>query len=368
MADFPESVTTTALTTGIPSSRRRPTYLTTSGDRFATTVTELHRSRRMEDRDSGLTLTRVFIIQGTKNPVECIDLGPQRGDTLEEDERFYVTARSVEEYGRAGNENDACRLTVTYQAAGQNDSVIDDPNENTGGGGGGGGSKEEAVDIVKARVSFAINGESVHVTEALSQQSFKDGALAGFGDTIGVTDNGAEGVTIQAGLLTFTETHRFSGKALTAGYLQTLRDLSFTVNNADFRGFQEGEVLFNGISAAQQEGSVWALTFQFQVRRNESWNVSLITSNGDTNDEVGEKEGWEYLWTRNVRRTVEKDGLGIQYHGPWSVHVAQVYKKEDFNALNIGTGAFTFTPGLSDGSTIDGDADDPATLSLGFPI
>jgi len=104
-----------------------------------------------------------------------------------------------------------------------------------------------------------------------------------------------------------------------------------TTNNAAFRGFEAGEVLFLGCSGNQewddQKGKgPWSLSYRF------------VASQNVTDQTIGDitgisKKGHEYLWVR-YQDTV---GENVLFKKPKHVYVNKVYKETNFAALGIGT-------------------------------
>lgn len=317
--------------------------MNTNGQRFIIPVLETWESRSVTEGENGLELTREFYAIGTKNPLDGIPLGPQYGDRLSDDDRFQVTGRRIEPYSRGGGQNDALKITVTYTS--NNDEVIDDPSKPGGNSGGGG-------DAVKSRVSVSIGSESVHLEKAIKQTSYPEGGVD-FGDIIGQTERGIEGVDISAPILTFTEEHTLSQEAFTSRYLETLEDLAYTVNESTFRGFEPGTVRFEGASS-EQSGSNWRLTYTFSVRRSEIVPVTIVDSEGATQLVQIPKAGWEYIWIKTIRST-SKDGADneVEVHRISGAAVAQVYETTDFSFLGIGISPFTAPARINDGGAID---------------
>ena len=89
----------------------------------------------------------------------------------------------------------------------------------------------------------------------------------------------------------FSETHYLADAAVTGSYKSTLRSLTGRVNNASFKGFAAGEVLFLGASGSKRGDDDWEITFRFAA----SENRSSITV-GDITGVA--KKGWEYMWVR----------------------------------------------------------------------
>jgi hypothetical protein len=103
------------------------------------------------------------------------------------------------------------------------------------------------------------------------------------------------------------------------------------VNQAAFRGFAPGEVIFRGVSGSRRGTDAeadWEITFKFEA----SPNVDdvYIGSIGPI-----AKGGWEYLW---VRYQAKEDGPNSDLpHAPIYACVERVYRSGDFSKLGIGS-------------------------------
>jgi hypothetical protein len=149
---------------------------------------------------------------------------------------------------------------------------------------------------------------------------------------IGVDANGVNGIDIITPQLQWQEQYDVPNAYITAAYVRGLAGLTGTTNNAAFRGFEAGEVLFVGCSGSQEwdneKGSgPWSLSYRFIASKN-------VT--GQTIGSISgiEKKGHEYLWVR-YEDAVSGSSLLKQ---PKAVYVSKVYKDADFSQLGIGTG------------------------------
>jgi len=105
-----------------------------------------------------------------------------------------------------------------------------------------------------------------------------------------------------------------------------LFNISGKVNNAPFKGFQAGEVLFLGPSGSTRDKDDWEITFRFAA----SPNVTGLT----VDDIAGiDKKGWEYMWVRYA----DAQDQNILVKRPTAVYIEKVYEYGDFSGLGIGT-------------------------------
>jgi hypothetical protein len=148
-----------------------------------------------------------------------------------------------------------------------------------------------------------------------------------------------QGVDIVVPALTWTETFDVPDGYVTLPYMRTLSRLTGTVNNASFRTFPAGEVLFAGASGSQdwderKGNGPWTLSYKFV----QSGNAGVGNNSTFPAITIGSitgiaKEGHEYLWVR-YEDAVESAAV-IKL--PRAVYVNSVYRKQDFSQLGIGT-------------------------------
>lgn len=197
---------------------------------------------------------------------------------------------------------------------------------------------EDGTEPLKRARSFDTTGGTQHITQACSvgsggtldfEKRFPSSATNMSG-AIGVDSNGVNGVDIVVPQLQWQESYDVPNSYVTSGWIRGVAGITGTTNNATFRGFEAGEVLFIGCSGSQewddQKGrGPWSLSFRFVASKN-------VT--GQTIGSISgiEKKGHEYLWVR-YEDAVSGGSLLKQ---PKAVYVSKVYKDSDFSALGIG--------------------------------
>lgn len=206
------------------------------------------------------------------------------------------------------------------------------------------GAEDGDAPLKRAR-SFDTTGGTQHITQAAGGTVTVNGTTTitqgserrypptapGQDNAIGADDNGVNGVDIVVPQLQWQESYDVPNAYVTNGYITGVAALTGTVNNAGFRGFAAGEVLFLGCSGSQewddQKGrGPWSLTFRFVA----SPNVTDQTI-GSVSGIV--KNGHEYLW---IRYEVSEQS-GSLLRKPKYVYVNKVYKDGNFSLLGIGT-------------------------------
>ncbi len=205
---------------------------------------------------------------------------------------------------------------------------------------------EDGTEPLKRARSFDTTGGTQHITQAAQgdivgvsgnaittaspERRFPPSAPMMNG-AIGVDSNGVNGVDIVSPQLQWQESYDVPNAYITSAYIRGLAGITGTVNNASFRGFAAGEVLFLGCLGSQewddQKGrGPWSLTYRF------------VASQNVTNKTIGsisgiDKKGHEYLWVR-YEDAVSSSSLIKQ---PKAVYVDKVYMDGDFSGLGIGT-------------------------------
>jgi len=148
------------------------------------------------------------------------------------------------------------------------------------------------------------------------------------GDIIGM-DGGVNGIDITMPVMNFSETHYFRASKVSTAYKKRLAELTGTVNDGKFKGYDPGEVLFLGASGTRQgkhSDDDWEITFRFAVSPNRK-NLKV----GDLI--VKEKLGWDYLWVRYAD-DISKDRKSL-VKKPEAAYVERVYQAADFGGLGI---------------------------------
>ena len=215
--------------------------------------------------------------------------------------------------------DDAWQVTISYEKNGADDDT--------------------QVDPLKRSRSFDTTGGTQHITQALAETAYSQSFLLPAPDqqkAIGVDGNGVNGVDIIVPALQWQEQYDVPSSYVTTAYIRSLASITGTTNNADFRGFSAGEVLFAGCSGNQewddQRGNgPWSLSFRFIASPNAGTGGSIpaLTIGGISGIN---KKGHEYLWVR-YEETVSSSTL---LKTPKHVYVDRVYREGNFSTLGIG--------------------------------
>ena len=188
----------------------------------------------------------------------------------------------------------------------------------------------------QSALTFDTTGQTVHKTQSIKRLDAVSGAYDATGEigksgAIGFNGEDLEGVDIIVPSFSWTETHPIPDSVLTNEFRQKLFRATGCQNDAPFRGFKKGEVLFKGVSGSKNGTEKWTLTFNFEAIKNETnIEIGAIT--------IAEKAGWDYLSIRYSKQ-VSDDGNSLIIT-PHTVAVDQVYYECDFAELGIGTGTW----------------------------
>ena len=290
-------------------------FIETSESRSAT----LHRKGKRADS----TVTVTYLAFGTSSDTEVHTyvnghFSTNRFYTIG-DYQFMVEQYSVEYIG------DECfQVTATYTKTGAD-------------------NEEQEAPLRRTR-SFDTSGGTQHITQAESEQRYAaTGTAPNQNKAIGVDGDSVAGVDVIVPALQWTETYDVPSVYVTAAYIKGVASLTGTVNNAAFRTFQPGEVLFVGCSGNQEwdeekGDGPWSLSYKFVASPNRGLPTGVSGPATAAAINVGTisnivKKGHEYLW---IRYEAAVDGSDLLKR-PKYAYVNQVYREANFAGLGIGS-------------------------------
>lgn len=198
-----------------------------------------------------------------------------------------------------------------------------------------GAEDEEKPDPLHRSRSFDTSGGTKHITQARNETAFGTSPPA-MNKAIGVDGSSVAGVDIVVPQLQWSENYDVPHAYITSAYIKTVAQLTGTVNDAEFRTFPAGEVLFIGCSGSHEwdedKGSgPWNLAYKFIANPNAgSGQTYPAETIGDIEDV--EKKGHEYMW---IYYDSDVTG-GTLLKKPKFVYVNEVYRQTSFGALGIG--------------------------------
>jgi len=189
----------------------------------------------------------------------------------------------------------------------------------------------ETQDFGLISTEFEIGSQSTKIMQSLATV----GKYAPAGKTppdykgaINVSADNVEGVEIEIPTYEWTETWRHPDGTVGPAYGAILYAVTGRVNNAAFRGFAAGEVLFRGATGRKTREDAWEITYRFAASPNAT-NLTVGQITGI------KKKGWEYLWVVYEDKE-DEDAKKLVKH-PAAVYVEQVYPTANFSVLGIGS-------------------------------
>jgi hypothetical protein len=207
-----------------------------------------------------------------------------------------------------------------------------------------GGEDDQQQDPLKRSRSFDTGGATQNIKQGLPvgegvglnfEFSYPPEAVNQSG-AICVDGTSVQGVDIIVPQLTWTETYDVPAQYVTTAYIKKVSTLTGTVNDADFRGFESGEVLFLGASGSQQwdedkGDGPWSLSYKFVANANQGEGKTFPAITIGSIEGI-EKDGHDYLWVKYEDRLSQNSVLKL----PKAVYVNRVYRRDDFAQLGIG--------------------------------
>ena len=224
--------------------------------------------------------------------------------------------------------DDAWRVTVHYEKQGADNDQQQTPS--------------------KRSRAFDTTGATTHVTHVAwnAEDDVRKFTAAGREQgakwaehPIGWDGEKLNGVDIVTPSLTWTESYDVPSNYVTNAYIKRLAAFTGTKNNAAFRSFAAGEVLFLGAVGSHDWDSVagdspWRLQYKFEARPNQGNDGDAIPPSRSIIGGISvKKKGHDYLWVRYARVT---DGDRVVPRAE-TVYVVPVYRDSDFSLLGIGT-------------------------------
>lgn len=197
-------------------------------------------------------------------------------------------------------------------------------------------SAQDQPETGESLYSFDLGGETQHIRQSLKTVGNYT-KLAGakgpdFKGAIGVSNEGGkqrvEGTDLFVPTLKFQETHWLPSALVTLGWVRTLKGIAGRVNDAAWRGFNAGELLFIGAAGSRRGRGDWEIQFSFGANEN-----LIDIPVGDVT--VSSKLGWDYLWV--YYQTELDNGVKLLVQQPLAAYVEELYRRANFVQIGIGT-------------------------------
>jgi hypothetical protein len=187
------------------------------------------------------------------------------------------------------------------------------------------------TDPIPPQFSFDISPGTQHITQSLQTMdsvSTPGNVPMNFDRAIRVSETGVEGVDIDSTEFSWTEVWTFPIEVITWEYIRRLVQLRGSVNQGQFRTFEQGEVRFIGASGQPTGDNQFQITYSFKASRNQT-NVTV----SDDLDPFAFKGGWEYIWCAYSKQ-VDENRL-IQR--PIAAYLERLFPYENLEQLGIGS-------------------------------
>ena len=281
---------------------------------MAVTIQELFADAQQEHNAEGgrVSASRVYLASGAADENEACRYALQHAKASPPDSDWEPTGVEIDE-----RLDDATwRVRVSFGPAdGADDATTDDdPNNYT----------------------FDTGSGMLHRDVALEHVATYPATALSFDGAIGVDGEGnVTGCDVVMPQPGFTETVKLSKGQFNSAYKRRLIYLTGKVNDAEFRGFERGEVRFDGASAVRNDED-WSVTYRFSVSENKTGFV--VGGDGTEENpgiEIAEKLGWDYIWFRYEEADV-KDSSGTIVavaRKPVAAYVERVYEFADFRDI-----------------------------------
>lgn len=193
----------------------------------------------------------------------------------------------------------------------------------------------EPPDTGEVRFSCDLTGGTTKITQSLETTAYAPAGETApdFKGAIGVIKKGGDytvnGLEVPIPSMKFQLTYRMPQATLTLEYVRTLKGLKGKYNNAVWKGFAAGEVLFLGAQCEEGTQTDPTVVFHFSVEDNAT-NIDIggvIT--------VSTKLGHQFLET--IYEDTEDASAKRLVPNPIAAYVHDVFHSADFSLLGIGT-------------------------------
>lgn len=271
---------------------------------MALETAELWASRDYQQSLNGHTYRTTWRVTGTNDPVEASGELPSIGE-LETVGGFIFR---LEQKNTKRLAEDACDIELVWNqftfVSGGDDNV---------------------------QITYQHSAESQRIYSAVRGAQENIPATADMKDSIGVTDDGVEGIDTLVPRFSVTAVTMVARADFDFSFLQDIYGLLGKVNSDEWSDLEAGECLFTGATFRDLSDEYVEATYSFQVSPNVT-GLSQVLSDGSTVNYS--KLGFDYVWFRMEKVPVTNGGAVIdQATMAKSVHVAEVYDKAAFSTI-----------------------------------
>ena len=185
--------------------------------------------------------------------------------------------------------------------------------------------------------SWDTTGGTQHITTSLETRGSarRSASLSDpedFRKAIEVTESGVNGTDIVVPQLRLELEYKFPNASVTDAYIRKLRDLTGTTNNATFKGWAKGDLLFIGSSGRQSSQGGISARFIFAAGKAVTGSFGgFVDGSGATVSLT--KYAHDHLWYYFAR---EDGDLAVVQRPKW-LFIERVYEESDFTEIGIGS-------------------------------
>lgn len=199
-------------------------------------------------------------------------------------------------------------------------------------------SNTEDGEALGPAYSIDLTAGTQHVTQSLETVDsawIGDGPDPDYKRAVKVTKDRVEGTDIFVPKFEFGITVKTY--PVTPEFVRTLRSSGAKTNNAPWKGFETGEVLYLGCTGQCEPNSYWTLSHKFVVGENKEVTVNGMTVTKGAHD---------FLWC-TYRQSKISDSVVAEV--PIGVKVERMYDSADFNLLRLNPPIANFTASPTSG-------------------
>lgn len=191
--------------------------------------------------------------------------------------------------------------------------------------------REQEPEANDSRFELDIGGAPVRVAVSKANTRYPTSTAPDRKGTIAVDKDGQpQGVDVNTPTAAYAETHYLPRALITRNYANAIAGLAWHTNNAPFRIWAAGEVLFAGARLSSTTKTLAEVIFRFEISSNATGlTVGAITGIS--------KQGHDYLDIAYEDTEVTADGKKYLLAIPKFVYIHRLYDSADFSLLGIGT-------------------------------
>lgn len=272
-------------------------------------VKELVDSRKVDSSPEGWKITRLYETLTATDPEQVALYAPAYGDPHPEFDLITVSNLQLVPHGNK------VRITVTYTELPLSATLDREIWE---------------WDIGARQVQvYSVKNDSycAHYPSA-----------SDVGTTIGVDDDGnVEGCPAYRPMNSLRVTKLW--ETMDDTYMDTLRSLSCTVNDAGWYMYLANELLFLGARVRKTTQGFWQVEYEFVEAPHQGVQSIDLIDGSSVNVSI---PPWDYVWTPIAKRPIiDGDGVEIVQRKPRSVHLAKVQEQGNFTTLGL-TGPYAW--------------------------